>query len=102
VCAQVRAHSGGDDDVLDADLDALEAAAIELLRIPASGTAEALVLLTICHSRLYGPLTGFENPFFDKIQRLKTDQFDLDQELTWMEQDRAFLEAAIDALKGGC
>jgi hypothetical protein len=97
VCAQMRAHTGQDDDVLDADLDMLEDAAAGVLRCPVHSPTEALALLTICHFRLYGPLAGTERGFFGEIERL-----DLEQELTWGEQDRAFLEAAISALKGGC
>jgi len=99
VCERMRHHQGCalPDDILDTDLDLLEDAAKDLLRTPAHGVAEALILLTICHFRMYGALAGVERGFFGEIERL-----DLGQELTWGEQDRAFLEAAINALKGGC
>lgn len=100
VCERMRRHQALDDlpqDALDTDLDLLEEATADLLRIPSHGPAEALVLLTICHYRMYGPLAGIERGFFGEIERL-----DVEQELTWSEQDRALIEKAIDALKGEC
>src|SRR5688572_21617094 len=52
VCAQMRANRGVDDDAVhDTDLDALEDAAAGVLRVPARGPTEAVVLLTMCHRR---------------------------------------------------
>ena len=95
VCEHMRADRQWTDEELDANIQALNDAALRLLRAPAHGAVEALALLKICHRRLLEA----EIIEADDERLEHRDTADLDGNFDL--QDFAFLEAAIRALGGG-